>query len=147
MVAAASTAVAANLGLLGTEAPDADPVGNLDAANVAELVADTTTTSVGDPVVVYVDEYVTVPAAPASPSSPSAPGGSAPVVSGSAPLSSASSPAVSGAPAATAPPAVAPVGGSYDDDDYDDEHEDEHEEEHEEEHEDEDEHEEDHEDD
>lgn len=66
VVAASSAAMAANLGLLGSTGPGSDSVGNLDAANVADLApAPTTATSVAgqpDPVVVYVDEYVDAPA-------------------------------------------------------------------------------------
>ena len=68
VVAAAGIAGAANLGLLASAPSSGDTVGVLDASNVSELVPSTSTTSApGEPVVVYVDEYVTLPGTAALP--------------------------------------------------------------------------------
>ncbi len=79
VVAAAGIAGAANLGLLASAPSSGDTVGVLDASNVSELVPTTSTTSApSEPVVVYVDEYVTVPGeAPVVPGPSSAAPGSA----------------------------------------------------------------------
>ncbi len=62
-LAAASIAMAANLGLLGLADAD-DDVGKLNAENVSELVPSTSTTlgdQPADPEIVVVEEYVTDP--------------------------------------------------------------------------------------
>lgn len=59
-ITAGGAAFAANAGLLGTD--KADPVGELSAANVVELVP-TTTSTAPTPEIVVIDEFITVPGA------------------------------------------------------------------------------------
>jgi hypothetical protein len=119
VLAAGTAAVAANLGILGAGSTG-DPVGDLDAGNVVELIAEASTTTVpGEPEVVYVDEYVTVPATSAPPAT-AAPAPPAPVIVAPAAPGSGSTPAT----------AAAPRVSDDHDDDHDDveEHDDEHDE-------------------
>lgn len=137
-LAAATAAVFANVSMLsGQDGPDG--VGELDAQSVAQLVAEEPTTTAPAPsapgeipstTIVYVDEYVTVPAGSpaaagaagaANPAAvvPSLPGAAAEHV---AALDPAAPPV--GGPALTVEPAPAPAppvgddpGTSYDDDD------------------------------
>lgn len=83
-VLAAGTALAANLGLMSAGTDDGNPVGELNAADIAELAPldETPTTtpatsSTTTPQVIILDEWVTEPGAPA-PSEAPAPGSETP---------------------------------------------------------------------
>ena len=73
VLTAGGVAVAAGIGVLGSPGGDADPVGQLSVAGIADLVPTSSTA----PQIVVVDEWVTVPGA-ASSSVSVAPGASAP---------------------------------------------------------------------
>ena len=125
VVAAAGIAGAANLGLLASAPSSGDTVGVLDASNVSELVPTTSTTVPGEPVVVYVDEYVTLPGEAPPPAGPSS------VAPGSAerttePVTGRDTPstAPAQAPAVKSPPTTVRSGEV--EDDHEDDHEDEH---------------------
>lgn len=141
---AGSAAFAANAGLLGSD--DSDRVGELSAANVADLVPTSMPPSTATPEIVVIDEFITVPggaasapsdraAAPAAPQGIAAPGPSSNVASLD---DTESTPPTSPVTMPAPDPNASPGPGwewdeddqkwefdnddDYDDDDYDDDH-------------------------
>lgn len=113
-VFAASAAIGVNVGLLSSSA-ETNPVGELQANDLAD-VGTTSSTTVPEPVTVFVDDYVTDPAAPAQDSGwlsvPDLPG----IADPAGPSSDSGSGSETQIPQPASPNAGSP-GSSYSDDD------------------------------